>query len=707
MKKIFAILFVLSTILFVACTPVQPPVDGGAGSDLPDTSGPYVAPEIGTFTLTPVFNPEMEIELTSYNSVNELLEFVKANEGMDYYYSKGFRGDVMPTLGVEMMDGAFEAESMGGAPLDYSETNVQVEGVDEADIIKTDGHYIYTVSGDTLFIIKAYPGEDAKIVSTIEFEDRPTSLFIKDDKLAVFGNFYNLDYFEDHDLPIMYGMTYFDVYDISDRNKPVLEKEYKFEGNYFEARMIDEYVYFIVRSTPQVRPIPMPIIIEDDIVRNMEISTVRQFNIPYEYPEFATVHAINLDESTVNSETVVVENSQNLYMSHKNIYITYTEHVYEEDLLKEIVIELVTPRLSSADKELIEKIKKTDNDVLSQYEKEQKIFNIIQTYVQYMDRDDREELEDESEKRLKEKLEEYEHLQFTIIHKISVDEEDIDVVATSKVPGRVNNQFSMDERKNVLRIATTVDGRWSRFKDDRTESMNSVYTLDKNLKVLGKLEGLGETETIFSTRFIGDRLYMVTFRQVDPFFVIDLSDPENIKELGKLKIPGFSRYLHPYDEDTVIGIGREADEDTGRTEGIKISLFDVSDVSNPKEVAKFVTKEKWAQTTAEWEHKAFLFSREKELLVIPAYNNDWDDERESYNGAMVFKITKDEIDIRGIIDHSEAASRWYQPTVERSLYIEELLYTKSPNLLRINKIDDLKSVKDIKLEHVDSPYPIY
>ena len=199
---------------------------------------------------------------------------------------------------------------------------------------------------------------------------------------------------------------------------------------------------------------------------------------------------------------------------------------------------------------------------------------------------------------------------------------------------------------------------------------------------------------------------MVTFRQVDPFFVIDLSDPANIKELGKLKIPGFSRYLHPYDENTIIGLGREATE-TGRQQGLKISLFDVSDVENPKETAKFAAKEQYASSTAEFEHKAFLFSREKELLAIPAYNYDFRKSGDNYNGAMVFKITKESIELRGIIDHSSGSGNYYSPQVERSLYINELLYTKSEGLLRINKIDDLSKVKNIELTGSEGgPYTI-
>ena len=243
----------------------------------------------------------------------------------------------------------------------------------------------------------------------------------------------------------------------------------------------------------------------------------------------------------------------------------------------------------------------------------------------------------------------------------------------------------------------------------QSNSQNNIYTLDMSMNVLDKLEGLAQGEQIYSTRFMGDRLYMVTFRQVDPFFVIDLSNPNKIKELGQLKIPGFSRYLHPYDGNTIIGIGQDA-SDAGRQTGLKISLFDVSDVAHPKETAKFVASGDYSSSTAEYEHKAFLFSREKELLVIPAYSytyNNMGGNYQSYNGAMVFKITRSEITLRGIVDHSNKQQQW-SAQVERSLWINDSLYTKSPYLLRINALSDLSSIKNITLEtSTNGPYPVY
>ena len=688
----------IALILLSGCIPQEQPTSTGTYKEM-------------------IFSPTEDITAKTFRTEEEYINFAKSHIG-----STSFGGSYTNALGVVRTDVMMEtADSISGgmeksalSVQEFSETNNQVTGVDEADIIKTDGDYIYTISGNVLYIIKAYPGEEAEIIFTKEFDDSPTSLFINGDTMTVFGNMYNLDFFKDIDFRPSAGMTYFNIYDISDRSNPILEKEYKFEGNYFNARMIDDYVYFVTRSSPQFRTnYPTPIIFEGTEARSMPAKNIYYYNIPYRNPQLATIHAINMKDSgeDINSVAVAVENSQNMYMSQNNIFITYTEIINEYDLMKIIMKELMEPYLTDSDKELIEKIKSTDNDILSQYEKDEKIFRVYETYINYLTEDEQADMQETAEELLKKKLEEYKHLEYTIINKISTDKNKISVESNGKVPGHVINQFSMDEKDNILRIATTISRRWSSIDYSRTESTNNIYTLDKNMNIIGSLEGLAETESIYSTRFIDDRLYMVTFRQVDPFFVIDLSDPTDIKELGKLKIPGFSRYLHPYDDNTIIGIGQDATA-TGRTKGLKISLFDVEDVQNPTEVAKYVTEERYASSTALYEHKAFLFSKDKDLLVIPAYSYEYsrDGTSKGYNGAFVFKISKDEIILRGLIDHSMGSSNnryYYAPQVERSLYIENLLYTKSPNLLRINDLEDLSSVKNITLEQKNGNIPIY
>ncbi|MBN2422251.1 beta-propeller domain-containing protein [Candidatus Woesearchaeota archaeon] len=664
-----------------------------------------------------------KIKTKQFTSEKELNDFINQNSGGSYYYGGLARG--MTNMMVEDMvmaesaamameestdTGVAVQKSVGGEDdWDYSETNVQVEGVDEADIIKTDGNYIYTVSEKTLFIIRAYPGEDAEIVSTIKLDQRPSGIFINEDYLAVFGDFYDNDFFKEIDFTPRYGMTFFNIYDIEDRENPELLKEYKFEGNYFRSRMAGDYIYLVTSTRPYYRPIPMPVILDGTTRSTVAVEDIYYFDIPYQNPVFVNIHAIDFDDldEDISSKSIAVESSQNMYMSHDNIYITYTEYVNEYEIQQQIIMELLDPYVTESDKLLIEKIKKTDNEILSKAEKDAKIFRIYESYASTLSSDELEEVEEKAEEMLRERLEEYNHFEFTVINRINVDKDKIKPEANGKVPGHIINQFSMDENDNIFRIATTLNPRWSRFEKQRTESTNNVYTLNMDLEILDELEGLAENEQIYSTRFIGERLYMVTFKQIDPFFVIDLSDPENIEELGKLKIPGFSRYLHPYDKDTIIGIGQDATE-SGRTQGLKISLFDVSDVENPKEIAKYVSDSRYTQSTAMYEHKAFLFSKEKNLLVIPAYNYDYNDPSENYNGAFVFEITKDSIKLRGLIDHSQGEQkRWYQPSVERSLYIEEQLYTKSLGLLRINRIEDLGKVKNIELKYTNPNIKVY
>lgn len=255
--------------------------------------------------------------------------------------------------------------------------------------------------------------------------------------------------------------------------------------------------------------------------------------------------------------------------------------------------------------------------------------------------------------------------QQTKIRKIFVYKTWIVPCADGLVDGTVNNQFSLDEYRGLLRIATTQNS-------GRTSSSN-VFCLDYYLNIVGKIRKIAPGERIFSARYVDRRLYLVTFRQVDPFFVIDLSDHRNPEILGELKIAGFSKYLHPYDENTIIGFGRNADAN-GRQLGLKVSLFDVKDVSNPTELTSFILAEKYASSSAEWEHKAFLFSLSKNLMVVPGRLSDRKNPENSFNGAFVFKVKRTnnhgQIVLKGIINHVlDEEDNFWERTVERSLYI--------------------------------------
>jgi inhibitor of cysteine peptidase len=692
----------LSLLLLSACT--QLTIDNERDiKPSQDLTGTYIEFNI---------EPDKIPDTLTFKNENELSDFIRIyssglnNYGM-YNVGRGVMMDVMMESAPMMADSAVASKEIP-SPQDYSTTNVQVEGVDEADILKTDGNYIYTISKNILYVIKSYPGEEAEITSTIKFDNTPSSLFINQDTLAVFGNFYDNNYWNKIDFIPNSGMSFFKIYDISDKTSPKLIEDYKFEGRYFNARMKGNYVYFITSSTPEIRPRPLPIIIENDNVRSIAIDDIFYYDIDYIDPNYINVHAINIvsSDKEITSKSIIVERSQNMYMSHNNIYMTYTEYINEYDIQKKVTKTLLDVQLTTPEKELIERIKITDNDILSRFEKENKIWEVYLKHISRLNKSEQDKIQDQIEKLVKEELDKYDYFEFTIVHRINIDKDKITPEANGKIPGRILNQFSMDEHDNIFRIATTLSQRWSSFKTI-SESSNNIFTLNMNLDIMDSMKDIAKGERIYSTRFIGDRLYMVTFREIDPFFVVDLSNPREIKMLGELKIPGFSTYLHPYDKDTIVGIGQEATE-TGRIAGLKVSLFDVSDVSNPIETAKYVTDEKYAHSTALYEHKAFLFSKEKELLVIPVYSYGyWYDESESYNGAFVFNIKKDSINLRGLIDHSSGSEYSWQPAVERSLYIEDLLYTKSSKLLRINRIDDLSSVKNIELNEPSGKIPIY
>lgn len=699
--RYITILGIMGLLVLAACSPQQVITTQDPTSIV--TDDPVII-ELGSYEEQDPIDPKVEVEELSFKSEEELLEFLSSSSsgGDDYYGGVMMRGDVMEeAVAVDMATPSMAVDSGAGKMVanDYSGTNNQVANVDEGDILKTDGEYIYTVSGEKLYVIKAYPGENAKIDASMDFDiGRPTGMFINGDKLVVFGYVEDYDWFSD--VSTNNQMSFVQVYDVSDKKSPELVKEFTVEGSYVDSRMIDEYAYIIVRSQPDIYHGPItPFFFEGNVMKSVAISDVSRFNIPYDYAQFVSIFALDIDHLEVDSHTLTVESSQEVYMSENNLYLSYTKYINEWEMERKVMNELVIPKLSDHDKELVRKIKSTDNEILSYYEKQNKINNIVYRYMNYLSEDERDQLQDEIDAELKSRLEAYDYREYTIINKVAVDGLDITPVANTMIPGGINNQFSMDEYNNVLRVATTVSAQWSRFDNERTESSNHIFTLDDELSMLGHMDDIANDERIYSTRFMGDKLYMVTFRQVDPFFVFDLSNPQKIKALGELKIPGFSRYLHPYDENTIIGIGRDASE-TGRTQGLKISLFDVSDVNNPVEIAKFVTSDRYSHSTAEYEHKAFLFSKEKNLLVIPAYSYGYGDDGE-YNGAMVFDISKDDISLRGLIDHSSGVQYRWSAGVERSLYIEDLLYTKSYGLLRINELDDLSSVKSIKLANND------
>ncbi|MGA8848532.1 MAG: beta-propeller domain-containing protein [Dehalococcoidia bacterium] len=573
-------------------------------------------------------------QISRFASYEELKEFIKTNT-----QNKAW-GPIR-----------FWSESGAGAALapstnDYSTTNIQVAGVDEADIVKTDGEYIYLVSGNKTIIVKAYPPEEAQVLSEIEVEGTVTGIFINGDRLVVFEE--ETPYYPYYDVQrggvipmplIVSPKTYIKVYDISDRENPRLQRNLSADGQYVSSRMIGDYAYVVINEPvyEQDDELNLPKVYSGGNETEIPATDIYYSDVSDYYYMYTTIMAINTqnDDQEPTYETILLGASSNVYVSLNNIYLT---------------------------------------------------FPVWGTGVG--------------------------DFQKTSIYRIHIEGDKVESVATGEVPGMVLNQFSMDEYDGYFRVATTTYQEASR---------NNIYILDMDLNIVGSLIDLAQGETIHSARFMGERGYLVTFKKTDPLFVIDLSDPSTPQVLGELKMPGYSDYLHPYDQNHLIGIGKEAVEaeegDFAWYQGIKIALFDVSDVNNPVEISTYVIGDRGTDSPVLYDHKAFLFDKTKNLLVIPVLVAEIDESeypegvpsnaygKPVWQGAYVFNISLDQgLQLKGKITHIENLGDleqdyyFYSPfSVTRSLYIGDVLYTISDAKIKMNSLGNLDYINEVQL----------
>ncbi|MBN1502801.1 beta-propeller domain-containing protein [Candidatus Woesearchaeota archaeon] len=661
-------------------------------------------------------------ELKKFSSTQELRDYLaeRASES-NYGYSLG--GRVMVDMVAESapMAKALEATDSGaaGGADEYSQTNIQVEGVDEADFVKNDGRYIYVLAQDNLVIVDAYPADDAEILSKTEIDGWPRDLFVNDDRLIVFtqdnDEVYTFPEYSYMPVPRYTAVTHALVYDISDREKPELVNDYSINGNYYQSRMIGDYIYFIVNENVYYTPyLDAPVIRESSsIVVKPEVYYFDNLEDNY---NFHTIAAFNVEEDEISAKTFMLGYSNNLYVSQDNIYITYQKSYYQDYRAANAAkfYDAVVPLLPSGARNEIKSIR--DDDSLNSYEKWDKISAVMEETYNKMDEDEKEELMEDIYEAVAEYDRKQEHeRRKTVIHKISIDKGDIEYKTRGEVSGYLLNQFSMDENSGYFRVATTT----YIYAGRESTMYNNVYVLDNDLAVVGKIEEIAPDERIYSTRFIGEKLYMVTFERIDPLFVIDLSDPKNPEVLGELKIPGYSDYLHPYDETHIIGIGKEtAENEWGGVsiKGVKLALFDVSDVENPKMVDKYEIGTSGSDSEALHDHKAFLFDKKKGLLVIPVREIKGDRvydkgyyRRRVWQGAYVFSISEDGFEKKGKISHYEGdeEDRWYWSSpraVTRALYMDDVLYTVSAVKLKMNDLNDLEEINEVELPYKESRY---
>ena len=305
----------------------------------------------------------------------------------------------------------------------------------------------------------------------------------------------------------------------------------------------------------------------------------------------------------------------------------------------------------------------------------------------------------------------------TLIYKFSLNNGGITYLSKGEVSGNIINQFSMDENKGSFRIATTVNG---------AQQYNNLYILDDTMKPRGKIENIAPGEKIYSTRFVGDRGYMVTFKQIDPLFVMDLSDIDNPKILGKLKIPGYSDYMHPIDENHILGFGKDTIEqqmydDKGNPigdsralyQGMKMSLFDVTDVANPKQEFAEIIGDRGTDSVLLQNHKALLYSPEKKLLAFPitvrkiqgsATTGQYGEF--TFNGAYVYNFDIETgFKLKGKISHLTEQDMLkagdypdYRKTIDRILFAGDNLITTSQARIEAHTISDVKFINGIDIK---------
>lgn len=550
-------------------------------------------------------------------------------------------GRVQADVGVsaDTMTGSagMEAGVSKGAAPSYSDTNIQVAGIDEGDVVKTDGSYIYVASANhgTVRIIETN-GKEMKAAgqipdtSTVESAKTIQEFYINGDKMTVIRNAYEVTGQEEwkkqlqssgkgsEDIAYRYRsfpyrrgktVTYIETFDLTDRDNPKLTGSIRQDGHYYNSRRNGDYVYVFTRHysdiyasreaiseyVPAVNGVTIP---ADSIYMPEQISGAG----------YLVISAVDMQdpEEPVQTKAIMADGDQ-FYVSQNYVYVGATKYDYRAN----------------------------------QYN-------------------------------------------YTELLKLAYRDGRIGFVAHGTVNGYLNNQFSMDEYQGKLRLVSTLSR-------NNAKTTNSLYVLDEKLKVSGKIEDLAPDEQIYSARFMGDVAYFVTFRNMDPLFSVDLSDPANPIVLGELKITGFSEYLHPYADNLLLGIGREIDPDSGNFKGLKLSMFDTTSLKDVKEGQKLVEPD--FEYSAAWHnHKSVLIDAEKNLIGFTAehYNyedRDWGvcyvvysyDPKEGFRQELNF-----ELDTAG--DYS----------MTRGLYIGDYLYVVEHNQIHAFGLSDYSCLAELE-----------
>ena len=556
----------------------------------------------------------------------------------------------------------------------HSDTNTQVDGVDEQDIVETDGNYIYTIRGNELLIIDVQQPEDSNIVSRIDLSGWGTGMFLDGDRLTVISTVNSwgpwLPYVDDalagnsvdslRCAPPYWNWrpkTAVVTYDISDRADVKVVEETTFDGTVNTSRAVDGRIYLVVNNSLWFGYDPLP------------------------YPNIPTISS-NSAPGVIDWKSALPQYSTKSYDAAGNVTKTsgslldYTSTWAPNDPLQNSsMTSIVMIDIHQGDAGI--------DDSTTVFGMSGEVY--ASTEAIYIAETDWSNLAT---------IGTVQSSTVTNIYKFDLTTDGSTLAATGRVDGVIVDQFSMDEHDGYFRIATTSNA-WQ-----NNQSCN-VFVLEQREDTLfevSSLTGLSPTERIYSARFIGDHVYLSTFLQIDPLLSIDLGDPENPFVAGELKVPGYSSYLQQWGNHYLISIGQDADPQTGRVTGLQLSMFDISDSEHPTLVGTYkISTAAWSSySQAEWDHLAFSLFDAEGILAIPV--SGWSANSEYTTELQVFQLDGEEgFQLLGTVEHDSP--------VQRSLRIGDQLFSLSDSSLKINSLwDPTVEVADLTLPE-PSPIP--
>ena len=511
---------------------------------------------------------------------------------------------------------------LAGGPEDSSETYVQVKGVDEADIVKTDANHIYFLDeySEVITIVEANDGnvEEVGKIDVSYSDPMIDDFYLYGDELITLGT--DWDYSTDRESTVVV------IYDISDPANPIEKSRYQQSGYTISSRMVGSCLYLVtdyyVNYYGDEKYIPY--VTGENGYDKMNIADICAFPNVTE-PEYVIAGSVDVSDGTQikTKAKAVLGGSQDIYCNTENLYVVgyyynpYMYYAYEDEYLLDDGTEI------------------SGGDVIEED---------VETGMA-----DPDAAEESGTPELQEG---------SRIFKISLNDGNLRFEASCMVEGYTDDQFSMDEKDGYLRIATTSTTAHG-------YDINNLFVLDEGLNQVGAVTGFAKNEHIEAVRYIGDKAYVITYEQTDPLFVIDVSDPTNPQIEGSVKIEGFSTLLVPADENTLFGIGyATSDTQWGEAQdGLKFVTFDVSNPSVPavKDVKEYLN----AYSEAQYNHKALIHNAEKDYYAIP-YEQDDENYYVDHYGVLVLRITNGKIKV--LKDFQE------KDTVRRCVYIGDYIY---------------------------------